>query len=193
MLPIGDVQPYWRNPRRITTEAVEKVAASLEEYGWQQPIVVDRQNVIIVGHTRYEAARKLGMAEVPVLVSDLPDEKAREYRLVDNRTAELSGWDMDSLVVELREFEAKLLEDFFPEVDLRIGSSETERGVTADQVAAATQTVKRVTEADPAAVHTTTVVCPDCFHGFPVRTRSLPGLTREDLERLAYGTDGGKE
>jgi len=192
-VPITSVQPYWRNPRKIPSEAVEKVAKSLAAYGFQQPIVTDRQGVIIVGHTRYEAARKLEYTHVPVLIADLPEDKAREYRLVDNRSAELSGWDQESLVTELREFGEDLLEDFFPEVDLKIGEAAAARDVSAEAVKAAVQKVNRVSEADPAAVHTTDVVCPSCFHTFHVRTRSLPGLTQEDLDLLAYGARDGQE
>lgn len=193
VVPIDGVTPYWRNPRRISSEAVDKVASSISDYGWQQPIVTDRQGVIIVGHTRYEAARKLGLTQVPVLVSDLPEDKARQYRLVDNRSAELSQWDYDALATELREFEQGILDDFFPEVDLKIGEAAASRDVTAADVKNAVAKVNRVSEADPAAVHTTDVVCPSCFHTFAVRTRSLPGLTQEDLDYLAYGPQDGQE
>ena len=189
-VPVDGIRPYWQNPRRIPSEAVDKVAASIRDYGFQQPIVTDRQGVIIVGHTRYEAARKLGYTHVPVLVSDLSDDKAREYRLVDNRTAEMSDWNWEALLTELREFDAELTAEFFPDVDLRIGDAASSHDVADGAVAAASEKVKRVTEANPTATHTTAVVCPGCFRTFQVRTRSLPGLTREDLDGLAYG---GKE
>src|SRR6186713_1677236 len=124
MLPIGAVLPYGNNPRNIPDTAINAVARSLEEFGWQQPIVVDKDMVIVVGHTRRLAAMKLGMTEVPVYITDLPEEKAREYRLVDNRTSEMSSWDHDALVIELREFDDALLQDFFPEIDLEVEFSE---------------------------------------------------------------------
>lgn len=186
-VPIDSIRPYWRNPRRISSEAVDKVAKSLAEFGWQQPIVTDRDGVIIVGHTRHAAARQLGWDVVQVSVADLDDEKAKQYRLIDNRTAELSHWDHEALLTELREFGGDLLEDFFPEVDLQIGDAAASNDVTREQIEGAQEKVRRVTEADPAATHTTDVVCPACFHTFAVRTRSLPGLTQEDLDLLAYG------
>jgi hypothetical protein len=186
-VPIDSVRPYWRNPRRIPQEAVDKVAASLREYGWQQPIVTDREGVVIVGHTRLAAAKQLGYSSVLVSVSDLSDEQARQYRLIDNRTAEMAQWDMDALSTELREFDSALLADFFPEVDLRIGDTAGSRDVTQGDIDGAREKITRVSEADPAAVHTTEVVCPACFHAFAVRTRSLPGITQEDLDSLAYG------
>lgn len=83
---IQDVKPYANNPRD-NDGGVDAVANSIKEFGWQQPIVVDKDNVIIVGHTRYKAAKKLGMKEVPVVVADkLSEEQVKAYRLADNKT-----------------------------------------------------------------------------------------------------------
>lgn len=99
--PIEQVIPYEKNPRD-NSRGIEKVAQSIKEFGWQQPIVVDRGGVIIVGHTRYEAAKLLGLTEVPVVVADnLSPEKVRAYRLADNKTADFSIWDNKKLLEEL--------------------------------------------------------------------------------------------
>lgn len=100
LVPIGSVRPYPHNPRK-NQGAIEKVAASLREFGWRQPIVVDPEMVVIVGHTRLMAAQRLGMSEVPVHVADLPPEKVKAYRLADNRVGEEAEWDMDLLAQEL--------------------------------------------------------------------------------------------
>jgi len=101
MMPIKEVHPYPNNPR-INKEAIDKVAASLRSFGWRQPIVIDKDNVIIVGHTRLQAAKRLRMKEVPVLVADdLTEDQVKAYRLADNKTAEFSEWDMDKLGDEL--------------------------------------------------------------------------------------------
>ena len=100
-VPIGDVHPYEDNPRR-NDGAVQAVAASLREFGWKQPIVVDADGTIVVGHTRYKAALALEMTHVPVVVaSDLTPEQCAAYRLADNRVGELAEWDMDLLAQEL--------------------------------------------------------------------------------------------
>ena len=100
-MPIGDVVPYDRNPR-FNDGAVQAVVNSIREFGWKQPIVVDADGTIVVGHTRYKAALALGMAEVPVVVaSDLTPEQCAAYRLADNRVGELAEWDEDLLAVEL--------------------------------------------------------------------------------------------
>lgn len=97
--PLDQVIPYEGNPR-VNDDAVPKVAESIREFGWQQPIVVDADGVIIAGHTRYKAAQELGLATVPVVVADgLTAEQAQAYRLADNKTAELADWD-DSLLAE---------------------------------------------------------------------------------------------
>ena len=100
-LPIGDVHPYKRNPR-LNDCAVEKVAASIREFGWRQPIVVDAEMVVIAGHTRLKAAALLGHDKVPVHVADgLTPDQVRAYRLADNRVGEGVEWDRDLLALEL--------------------------------------------------------------------------------------------
>jgi DNA modification methylase len=98
---IGTIRPYENNPR-LNDGAVEAVARSLEEFGFRQPIVIDDDGVIIAGHTRYKAAEKLGLQNVPVHVAtDLSPEQVRAYRLADNRTGEIATWDLDILPIEL--------------------------------------------------------------------------------------------
>lgn len=100
-VPIGSIRPYDNNPRD-NSAAVGAVAESIERFGWQQPIVVDRDGVIVVGHTRYEAAKRLGLETVPVKVADgLSPEKVRAYRLADNKVGELATWDDGKLEAEL--------------------------------------------------------------------------------------------
>lgn len=98
---IDEIKPYENNPRD-NDDAVDAVANSIKEFGWQQPIVVDNEGVIIAGHTRYKAAKKLGLKHVPVVVADnLTPDQVKAYRLADNKTAELADWDMDLLNEEL--------------------------------------------------------------------------------------------
>lgn len=98
---IEEIRPYENNPR-VNDGAVGAVAESIREFGFQQPIVVDRDGVIIAGHTRYKAAKKLGLTEVPVVVAGkLTDEQVRAYRLADNKTGELAEWDFSALEEEL--------------------------------------------------------------------------------------------
>jgi site-specific DNA-methyltransferase (adenine-specific) len=99
--PIDQIKPYANNPRD-NDDAVDATANSIKKFGWQQPIVVDTGGVIIVGHTRYKAAKKLGLKTIPVLVADkLTPEQVKAYRLADNKTGELADWDDDLLQSEL--------------------------------------------------------------------------------------------
>jgi hypothetical protein len=98
-IEIDKLIPYHNNPRK--NQDVDKVASSLSEFGFQQPIVVDKKMVVIVGHTRLLGAKKLGMKKVPVLVADLSEAKARGYRIADNRIAEDANWDYDLLKLEI--------------------------------------------------------------------------------------------
>jgi DNA modification methylase len=102
MWPLAKVKPYEKNPRR-NDGAVAAVAASIQAYGFRQPIVVDKDNVVIAGHTRLKAAVQLGLTHVPVHVADMTPEQAKAYRLADNRTNEIAEWDDDLLAGELRD------------------------------------------------------------------------------------------
>lgn len=103
--PIDKVTPYENNPRK-NDDAVEYVANSIKEFGFRSPIIVDRNGVIICGHTRLKAAMSLGLTEVPVHVADnLTDEQVRAYRLADNKTGELSTWDWERLNLELEDID----------------------------------------------------------------------------------------
>lgn len=100
-LPLTAITPYARNPRR-NQAAIAVVKASLQEYGWQQPIVVDTHHVIIVGHTRYLAALELGWTEAPVHVAaHLTPAQCKAYRLCDNKSHEAATWDTDLLALEM--------------------------------------------------------------------------------------------
>jgi len=106
MWPVEQVKPYENNPR-VNDGAVDAVAASIREFGFKVPIVVDGEGVIVAGHTRYKAAKKLGMAEVPVIVAtDLSPDQIRAFRIADNQTASLADWDYDLLPIELGELQA---------------------------------------------------------------------------------------
>ena len=98
---IGDLIPYENNPRK-NDDAVSAVAASIREFGFKVPIIVDKNNVIVAGHTRLKAAKSLGMKTVPVIrADDLTEEQVTAFRLADNKTGELAGWDFDKLREEL--------------------------------------------------------------------------------------------
>ena len=107
-IDITDIKPYPKNPRK-NAKAVEKVANSIREFGFQQPIVIDKDNVIVVGHTRYLAAEHLNLQYVPVIKMQETDEsKIKSYRIADNKTNELAEWDMDLLYDELNDIQSLL-------------------------------------------------------------------------------------
>jgi DNA modification methylase len=107
MVPIESVREYERNPRTISEEAVAAVASSIAQFGFRVPLVVDTANVIIAGHTRHRAARKLGLTTVPVIrADDLTPEQVKAFRLADNQVATLSKWDYELLPLEISELKA---------------------------------------------------------------------------------------
>lgn len=109
---IGDIKPYENNPRK-NDDAVPYVAKSIEEFGFKVPIVVDKDNIIVAGHTRYKAAKKLKLETVPVIIADdLTDEQIKAFRLADNKVAEQAEWDFDLLDEELDDILNIDMEDF---------------------------------------------------------------------------------
>lgn len=102
---VADLKPYGKNPRK-NDDAVQYVAESIRQFGWKVPIVIDRNNEIVCGHTRWKAAKKLKLDSVPCVVADdLTEEQIRAYRLADNRVAEKAEWDLALLDTELAEIE----------------------------------------------------------------------------------------
>ena len=100
---LKDIKPYEKNPRK-NDNAVEYVANSIKEFGFKVPIVIDKDGVIVAGHTRYKASKKLGLEKVPCIIADdLTDEQIKAYRLADNKVSEKSEWDFDLLQDELSE------------------------------------------------------------------------------------------
>ena len=109
---VEDLIPYENNPR-INDGAVDAVAASISRFGWKVPLVIDKNNVVVTGHTRLKAAKALGLDTVPcILADDLSEEQVRAFRLVDNKTGELAGWDFSKLQSELAMIEGINMEDF---------------------------------------------------------------------------------
>lgn len=102
---VDDLIPYENNPR-YNDEAVEYVANSIKEFGFKVPIIVDKNNVIVAGHTRYKASLELGLEEVPTIVADdLSDEQIKAFRLADNKVGEKSSWNFELLDEELEELD----------------------------------------------------------------------------------------
>lgn len=117
-MKMSEITPYFNNARD-NSAAIQPTKASIERYGFVKPIIVDKDGVIIAGHTRYVASFQLGLTEVPVVVSDLNEEKAKAYRIADNKLAEKSHFDEQALIDELRRMEvpAEMQEFFFEDVD----------------------------------------------------------------------------
>ena len=100
-IKLSDITPYENNPRN-NEEAVEPVLNSIKEFGFKVPIVIDKNNIIVAGHTRYKAAKKLKLKTVPCIIADdLNEEQIRAFRLVDNKVSEIATWDYNILNFEL--------------------------------------------------------------------------------------------
>lgn len=153
--PIESITPYKKNAKKHPKKQVGQIANSIKEFGFNQPIVIDKEGVIIVGHGRYEAAKELGLTEVPVLEVDLTEEQAKAYRLADNKLNE-SEWDMGLVIEELKGLSEDMVEltgfsdeDFeLPDIDFDdIESNEGREKEFKEQL----------------------VTCPECEHSFKIQ------------------------
>ena len=121
---LTDIKPYEKNPRK-NDNAVEYVANSIKEFGFKVPIVIDKNGVIVAGHTRYKASKKLGLEKVPCIIADdLTPEQIKAYRLADNKVSEKSEWDFDLLQDELADLN-ELIDMSAFDFDINIDVEET--------------------------------------------------------------------
>lgn len=161
-MPLDAITPYEGNPRIIPQEAVDRVKASIQTYGFQAPIIVDHRGVIIVGHTRYKALQELGHTEARVIVSNLTDEDADQYRIVDNRAGEFATWDRDLLIPELRTFvNTQHIELLFPDIDLAEDGVELERQINEVDLERAQQSMDKRLR-DNRNLKYREISCPNC-------------------------------
>lgn len=152
---VEDLIPYENNPRK-NDSAVQFVANSIKEFGFKVPVVIDKGNTIVCGHTRLKAAQQLGLETVPcVIADDLSEEQIKAFRLADNKTSEFASWDFEKLELEMQEIEAGLanlnMEDF------GFGSSGINSAEIDDLFDEESQRPKK--EVTPAVVH---CKCPEC-------------------------------
>jgi ParB-like chromosome segregation protein Spo0J len=138
MVKVDDLKPYENNPR-FNDDAVKYVANSIKEFGFKVPMVIDKNNVIVTGHTRYKACLELGIKEVPCVVADdLTEEQINAFRLVDNKTSEFSLWNYELLSEELADFE---------DIDLNLYNLKEEKNSILDLLAE--EGLNKVKEGEP--------------------------------------------
>ena len=117
---LEELKPYEKNPRK-NDEAVEYVANSIKEFGFKVPIVIDKDGVIVAGHTRYKASKKLGLEEVPCIIADdLSEEQIKAFRLADNKVSEKAKWNKDLLMSELFDLNIDMKDFGFDEIEEKV-------------------------------------------------------------------------
>lgn len=188
MGPIGTLTPYARNARVHSKKQVHQIAASIREFGFINPIFVDEAKTIIAGHGRYEAAKVLGLAEVPSVRLDLPSAKARSFAIADNKIALNSTWDLDNLKLELADLGALEL-DFDLEItgfataeidDVLDGGTKPVKEDPADQVPEAERSrVTRLGDVWELGPHR--LVCGDAL-----KSEAFKRLMGDDRARLVF-------
>lgn len=155
-LAIDQIKPYSNNPR-INTKSIKLLEESIQRYGFLVPITVDKDHVIVTGHSRYSAARNLDLKELPVIVLDLPDLKIREYRIADNKVGEFSELDFNLKGADIANYvqDDDLMAMAFP--DFKTDDEDTDDGeVDMDGG-----------DEEPVMID---CICPDCLHEFEVNS-----------------------
>lgn len=144
---VDDIIPYENNPRK-NDDAVDYVANSIKEFGFKVPIIIDKDNVVVTGHTRLKASQKLGLKKVPVIYADdLSEEQIKAFRIADNKVSEYSTWDFDKLDLELEDINIDMSDFGIIKVDdINISEDEEEEVIEEEKL----QKVK----------------CPDCGKEF---------------------------
>lgn len=163
-IAVNEIKPYENNPRN-NMKAVEVVAQSIQEFGFKNPLVVDSDMTIINGHTRYQAAMKLGLTFVPVIVADdLSEEQIKAFRIMDNKSSEFAEWDYEKLLEEVTE-----LTNSGYDVDLT-GFTELELAEITDNLSGLDDDLDDIdTDVDNLGTgDSKTVCCPHCNHEFEV-------------------------
>ena len=128
---INSIKPYKKNPRK-NEEAIPYVMESIKQFGFKNPVILDKDNVIVAGHTRIESAKRLGITEIPcIYADDLTDEQIKAFRLADNKVAEIAEWDIDLLDTELDDILNIDMSDFGFDLDLE---DEEEKEIIEDEV-----------------------------------------------------------
>lgn len=176
--PVADLKPYENNPRHHPAAQIDKLAQSIEQFGWTVPILIDPGGRIIAGHGRYEAALKLGLEDAPVIIAeDWTDDQMRAYTILDNRLAEASVWDSTILIDELQalldaeDFDVigaglddEFLSSLMPSFEPKLEPTSDNRKVTAEDVRAAAD----APQVGTAPVEYVDIACPHCEEEFTV-------------------------
>ena len=176
-IKLTQIKPYWRNARK-NDKTVEALKQSIKDYGFNQPIVLDRNNVIITGHARFKALMQLGYEFAPCIVTDLSEIKAKQYRIADNKTHEMTVWDNDELVVELREIgQFEEMQTYFSNIDLSSWLDDSVgfnvKPVTEDEVTKKRTDLEDRFSAEATHIDTVELICPHCMEEFEIKKSEL--------------------
>lgn len=169
---IKKIKPYWRNPRK-SDKAIEELKKSIQKFGFNVPLVLDKNYTIITGHARYRALQQLGIKKVPCIVKDLDEKKAREYRIADNKISELSTWDYNYLRKELMELEEVVgfsKEEIEKIIKLQEEKSITQKDIERVKKKMDNKFVEMVMKEEDNLV---TIICPFCMKEFEVKKSEI--------------------
>lgn len=186
---LSEIKPYFKNAR-INDKTIPALKESITRFGFNNPLILDKDNVIICGHARYKALTELGKKTASCVVVDLPAEKVKEYRIADNKTSELAQWDGALLMTEMRELtDIQFMQNFFPTVDLNswinVSVGQEVKPITDSDLSKENGSTQRNIEESTSNAHSDLLdfECPACFEKMSVsRADVLRRLDRSETE-----------
>lgn len=191
-LPLAAIKPYWRNPR-INENSVTAVQQSIKDYGFNVPLVVDKELVILAGHTRYKALQLMNVETVPCVVVDLPPQKAKEFRIADNKTSDLGGWDFPKLILELKEIaDLPAMQTYFPDLNVQEVVESLPNTVIQDVKDVDVQRTAELLASDYTTRNKEEMkgfipfICPDCGYEYSVHINALEHMIKGIRKQQAF-------
>lgn len=190
---LSEIKPYFKNAR-INDKTIPALKESITRFGFNNPLILDKNNVIICGHARYKALTELGKKTAPCVIVDLPAQQVKEYRIADNKSSELAQWDGALLMTEMRELtDIQFMQNFFPTVDLNswinVSVGQEVKPITDNDLSKENGSTQRNIEESTkdASADLLDFECPSCFEKMSVsRADVLRRLDREETETKRF-------
>ena len=176
-ITVEKIKPYWRNARN-NDKTIDALIQSIKSYGMNQPLVLDTKHVIITGHARYKACLQLDYKKIPCIILDIPAKKAKEYRIADNKIHEMTIWNNDDLVTELREIgNFEEMQTYFQNIDLTNWLDDSVgfniKDITEEDVAKKKSILDEKYNAENTLDEQIDLVCPHCYEEFKIKKNDI--------------------
>ena len=170
MIDINKIIPYYKNPRN-NDKTIKPLMESIKKYGCNVPLVLDKNNIIICGHARYKALKKLNYINIPCIIKSMTKKKAKEYRIIDNKIHEKTKWKIDDLGMELNGLNIEDMRIYFDDIDIKISNinGKSKKDINNEDMIKAANKLKIEKKAD----NHIALICPECAYEYYIDRKEL--------------------